>query len=112
MFPPVPAAEPLSSLQEPEPVEAEEEIPVENLPEGDPREHLNLVFIGHVDAGKSTLSGNILYITDNVDKRTIERYEKEAKERNRDSWFLAFIMDPNEEEACERKDSRSWKSTF
>jgi peptide chain release factor subunit 3 len=66
--------------------------------EGDPREHLNLVFIGHVDAGKSTLSGNILYLTDNVDKRTIEKYEAEAKTRNRESWFLAFIMDTNEEE--------------
>jgi len=68
------------------------------LKEGDPREHLNLVFIGHVDAGKSTLSGKILYLTDNVDKRTIERYEREAKELNRESWFLAFIMDTNEEE--------------
>ena len=46
----------------------------------DPRQHINLVFIGHVDAGKSTLSGNILYLMDMVDKRTIERYEKEAKE--------------------------------
>ena len=73
-------------------------IPIEDLKEGDPREHLNLVFIGHVDAGKSTLSGNILYLTDNVDKRTIERYEREAKELNRESWFLAFIMDTNEEE--------------
>ena len=34
--------------------------------EADPREHLNLVFIGHVDAGKSTLSGNILYLTVSV----------------------------------------------
>ena len=65
--------------------------------EDDPREHLNLVFIGHVDAGKSTLSGNILYLTDFVDKRTIERYEREAKQRNRESWFLAYIMDTNEE---------------
>jgi peptide chain release factor subunit 3 len=74
------------------------EIDPGSLQEGDPREHLNLVFIGHVDAGKSTLSGNILYLTDNVDKRTIERYEREAKELNRESWFLAFIMDTNEEE--------------
>lgn len=66
--------------------------------EGDPREHINIVFIGHVDAGKSTLSGNILVLTDNVDKRTIEKYEREAKERNRESWFLAFIMDTNEDE--------------
>merc|ERR1712157_117627 len=43
-------------------------------------------------------SGNILYLTDNVDKRTIEKYEREAKERNRESWFLAFIMDTSEEE--------------
>lgn len=56
-----------------------------------------MVFIGHVDAGKSTLSGNILYLTDFVDKRTIERYEREAKQRNRESWFLAYIMDTNEE---------------
>jgi len=68
------------------------------LAEGDAREHLNLVFIGHVDAGKSTLSGSILYIMGKVDKRTIERYEKEAKDRNRESWFLAFILDTSEEE--------------
>lgn len=73
-------------------------VPMEELKEGDPREHMNLVFIGHVDAGKSTLSGNLLYLTDNVDKRTIERYEREAKDLNRESWFLAFIMDTNEEE--------------
>jgi len=82
----------------------EEEVAIEEVTdEGDPREHLNLVFIGHVDAGKSTLSGNILYLTDNVDKRTIERYEREAKDRNRESWFLAFIMDTNEEERAKGK---------
>lgn len=80
--------------------------------EGDPREHLNLVFIGHVDAGKSTLSGNILYLTDNVDKRTIERYEREAKERNRESWFLAFIMDTNEEERAKGKTVEVGKAHF
>ena len=87
----------------PKETEDEPEVDPATLKEGDPREHLNLVFIGHVDAGKSTLSGNILYLTDNVDKRTIERYEKEAKERNRESWFLAFIMDTNEEERAKGK---------
>jgi len=38
-----------------------------------------------------------------VDARTIEKYEKEAKEKNRDSWFLAFIMDTNEEERAKGK---------
>lgn len=60
--------------------------------------HLNLVFIGHVDAGKSTLSGNILYLTNQIDKRTIDKFKKEAKKLNRESWFLAFIMDTNDEE--------------
>lgn len=92
--------------------EADEEIDPASLKEGDPREHLNLVFIGHVDAGKSTLSGNILYLTDNVDKRTIERYEKEAKERNRESWFLAFIMDTNEEERAKGKTVEVGKAHF
>jgi len=86
--------------------------PADPVKEGDPREHLNLVFIGHVDAGKSTLSGSILYITENVDKRTIERYEKEAKERNRESWFLAFIMDTNEEERAKGKTVEVGKAHF
>jgi peptide chain release factor subunit 3 len=64
----------------------------------DPRDHLNVVFIGHVDAGKSTLGGQILFITGGVDKRTIEKYEREAKDKNRESWYMAYIMDTNEEE--------------
>lgn len=73
------------------------------LNDSDPREHLNIVFIGHVDAGKSTLSGSILYLMGKVDKRTIERFEREAKERNRESWFLAFILDTSEEERAKGK---------
>ena len=73
------------------------------IEEVDSREHLNIVFIGHVDAGKSSLSGSILYIMGMVDKRTIEKYEREAKERNRESWFLAFIMDTSEEERAKGK---------
>ncbi|KAH9015032.1 eukaryotic polypeptide chain release factor 3 [Lactarius hengduanensis] len=47
---------------------------------GDIKEHLNIVFIGHVDAGKSTMGGNILFLSGTVDKRTMEKYEREAKE--------------------------------
>ena len=66
--------------------------------EPDARPHLNLVFIGHVDAGKSTTCGNIMYLSGLVDERTIEKYQKEAKAKNRDSWFLAYLMDTGEEE--------------
>jgi len=79
-------------------VEGDQALAEEVVEEEDPREHINIVFIGHVDAGKSTISGNILYLTGQVDKRTIEKYEREAKEKNRGTWFLAYIMDTNEEE--------------
>ena len=97
------------------PPAAEEEKVVEEVvevQEEDPREHLNVVFIGHVDAGKSTLSGNILYLTGYVDKRTIEKYEREAKQRNRESWFLAFIMDTNEEERAKGKTVEVGRAPF
>jgi peptide chain release factor subunit 3 len=96
---PAPAAKaaPASKVVE-EPDEDEGQVKEE-----DPRDHLNVVNIGHVDAGKSTLCGAILLATGVVDKRTIEKYEKEAKERNRESWFLAYIMDTNEEERAKGK---------
>ncbi|CAM6017017.1 unnamed protein product [Sphagnum balticum] len=69
----------------------------------DHRQHLNVVFIGHVDAGKSTIGGQILYLSNMVDERTIQKYEREAKEKNRESWYMAYIMDTNEEERAKGK---------
>jgi peptide chain release factor subunit 3 len=59
---------------------------------------VNVVFIGHVDAGKSTICGNLILKTGRIDKRVVEQYELEAKENNRESWWLAYIMDENEDE--------------
>jgi len=67
------------------------------------KEHLNIVFIGHVDAGKSTFGGNILYITGMVDKRTMEKYEREAKEQGRDSWYLSWALDSTPQERAKGK---------
>mmetsp|Transcript_28557 Transcript_28557/g.92658 ORF Transcript_28557/g.92658 Transcript_28557/m.92658 type:complete len:495 (+) Transcript_28557:931-2415(+) len=69
----------------------------------DKREHLNVVLIGHVDAGKSTTAGNVLVLTDQVDKRTIDKFEREAKSLNRESWYMAFVMDTSEEERAKGK---------
>lgn len=60
--------------------------------------HLNIVFIGHVDAGKSTMGGNILFLCGMVDKRTMEKYEKEAKEAGRESWYLSWALDSTSQE--------------
>ncbi|XP_077862239.1 eukaryotic peptide chain release factor GTP-binding subunit ERF3A-like isoform X2 [Saccoglossus kowalevskii] len=62
------------------------------------KENVNVVFIGHVDAGKSTIGGHIMYLTGQVDKRTLEKYEREAKEKNRESWYLSWALDTNTEE--------------
>ena len=64
----------------------------------DEREHLNVVVIGHVNAGKSTTCGSILLDSGAIDKHTIEQYKKEAKHRKCESWYLAYIMDTTEEE--------------
>lgn len=60
--------------------------------------HVNIVFIGHVDAGKSTMGGNLLYLSGMVDKRTMEKYEREAKEAGRESWYLSWALDSTRQE--------------
>jgi peptide chain release factor subunit 3 len=69
----------------------------------DDREHLNIVFIGHVDAGKSTISGQILVLTGQIDERTVEQYKATAAAQKRESWFLAYVMDTNDEERAKGK---------
>ncbi|CAL8464442.1 g3977 [Coccomyxa elongata] len=84
----------------------------EELQKADNREHMNIVFIGHVDAGKSTTGGQILYLTGGVDERTIQKYEKEAKDKNRESWYMAYIMDTNEEERAKGKTVEVGRALF
>ncbi|XP_071976773.1 eukaryotic peptide chain release factor GTP-binding subunit ERF3A isoform X1 [Engystomops pustulosus] len=83
-------------------MEEEEEVPKpKNIvvpPDAPKKEHVNVVFIGHVDAGKSTIGGQIMYLTGMVDKRTLEKYEREAKEKNRETWYLSWALDTNQEE--------------
>ncbi len=62
------------------------------------KQHMNVVFIGHVDAGKSTLGGQLLYLTGMVDKRTMEKLEREAKEAGRETWYLSWALDSTTQE--------------
>ena len=47
---------------------------------GKEKTHINIVVIGHVDSGKSTTTGHLIYQCGGIDKRTIEKFEKEAQE--------------------------------
>ena len=67
------------------------------------KEHVNIIFIGHVDAGKSTLGGSILYATGMVDQRTLDKYKREAKDMGRETWYLSWALDLTSEERSKGK---------
>jgi len=55
--------------------------------------HINIVVIGHVDSGKSTTTGHLIYKCGGIDKRTIERFEKEAQDMGKGSFKYAWVLD-------------------
>jgi elongation factor 1-alpha len=57
------------------------------------KEHLNIVVIGHVDSGKSTTTGHLIYKCGGVDERTIEKFKKEATEMGKGSFCYAWVLD-------------------
>ncbi len=60
--------------------------------------HMNLVMIGHVDHGKSTAVGRMLYETGNVPEHVIEKYKREADAAGKGTFEFAWVMDSLKEE--------------
>jgi len=60
---------------------------------GKEKTHINIVVIGHVDAGKSTTTGHLIYKCGGIDKRTIEKFEKESAEMGKSSFKYAWVLD-------------------
>jgi len=60
---------------------------------GKEKAHINLVVIGHVDSGKSTTTGHLIYKCGGIDKRTIEKFESEAKAMGKGSFKYAWVLD-------------------
>jgi elongation factor 1-alpha len=60
--------------------------------------HLNLVIMGHVDHGKSTTTGHLLYLAGVVDERTVKQYEEEARKMGKETFKYAWILDNLKEE--------------
>jgi len=60
---------------------------------GKDKTHVNLVVIGHVDSGKSTSTGHLIYKCGGIDKRTIEKFEKEANDMGKGSFKYAWVLD-------------------
>jgi elongation factor 1-alpha len=62
------------------------------------KQHLNLVFIGHVDHGKSTTIGRLLVETGVIPEHIIEEYKKEAAAKGKATFEFAWVMDALKEE--------------
>ena len=60
---------------------------------GKEKVHVNLVVIGHVDSGKSTSTGHLIYKCGGIDERTIAKFEKEAEEMGKASFKYAWVLD-------------------
>jgi elongation factor 1-alpha len=60
---------------------------------GKEKDRINLVVIGHVDSGKSTSTGHLIYKCGGIDQRTIEKYEKEANEMGKGTFKYAWVLD-------------------
>lgn len=62
------------------------------------KDNANFVVIGHVDAGKSTLMGRLLFEMGVVDDRTMRTYRKEAEKIGKSSFAFAWVLDQTSEE--------------
>jgi elongation factor 1 alpha-like protein len=62
------------------------------------KQHINLVVIGHVDAGKSTINGHLLLLTGRIDQRVVHKHERDAKAAGKGSFALAWALDEHDEE--------------
>eukprot|EP00437_Effrenium_voratum_P009543 CAMPEP_0181432480 /NCGR_PEP_ID=MMETSP1110-20121109/18792_1 /TAXON_ID=174948 /ORGANISM="Symbiodinium sp., Strain CCMP421" /LENGTH=438 /DNA_ID=CAMNT_0023555891 /DNA_START=21 /DNA_END=1337 /DNA_ORIENTATION=- len=55
--------------------------------------HVSLVVVGHVDSGKSTTTGHLIYKQGGLDPRVLEKFEKEANEMGKGSFKYAWVLD-------------------
>ena len=65
---------------------------------GESKEMVNLVVIGHVDSGKSTLMGHLLFKLGNVSQKIMHKHEKESRKVGKQSFMYAWVLDETDEE--------------
>lgn len=62
-------------------------------PKEKPKTHISVVVIGHVDSGKSTTTGHLIFKCGGIDKRSMEKFEKESQELGKGSFKYAWVLD-------------------
>ncbi|KAF7731825.1 HBS1-like protein [Apophysomyces ossiformis] len=73
-------------------------VPEEYAKRSGEKPKLNLVVIGHVDAGKSTLMGHFLYALGQVNERTMKKFERDSQKIGKGSFAYAWVLDETGEE--------------
>jgi peptide chain release factor subunit 3 len=67
------------------------------------KDNLNIVFIGHVDSGKSTLTGNIMKELKEVDEQELNKARQDSIQNKMEAWEQAAISDVIPEERADGK---------
>jgi len=62
------------------------------------KKHLGIVVVGHVDAGKSTTTGHLMFKLGGIDERTLQKLKDEASAQGKSSFAFAFFMDKSKDE--------------
>merc|ERR1719359_1536610 len=62
------------------------------------KKHLGIVIVGHVDAGKSTTTGHLLFELGGINERDMEKLKAEAEACGKSSFLFAFFMDKSKDE--------------
>ncbi len=62
------------------------------------KQHLSIVICGHVDSGKSTTTGRLLFELGGIPERELEKLKEEAAALGKQSFAFAFYMDRQKEE--------------
>jgi elongation factor 1-alpha len=64
----------------------------------DGKQHVSIVVCGHVDAGKSTTTGRLIFELGGIDERTLSKLKEEADRLGKGSFMFAFFLDRQKEE--------------
>ena len=70
------------------------------------KKHVSIVVAGHVDAGKSSLTGRLLYDMGGIDERMMEKLNKKAAENGKPSFAFAYFMDNQKAEQERQGENR------
>ena len=77
-------------------IDAKEEY--NNIHSGNKKDLINLVVVGHVDSGKSTLMGHVLVKLGQISSRVMHKYEQESRKLGKQSFAYAWVLDETSEE--------------